>query len=181
MEDKQFIKNQLGELLTNYGEIPFVIIDGWNANWGGPLYDKLPFEEIDEFVKKLQPNCLLMNISCEENLNHTDIVFYENAAGQDVDNEFQGPGASCNILTDTWFWRIHDSDKELKSARWAIEKIDSMNKHNVTFLLNGAPNQRGKLDKNVIERFAEIGKMYKRPEDISDLPEKWMLRNLRSE
>ena len=62
--------------------IPFIVIDGWNADWGGPLYDKLPFDEINDFVKSLQPNCLLMNISCESNLNHTDVVFYENAAGK---------------------------------------------------------------------------------------------------
>lgn len=176
LEDKVFIKNQLGELLTNYGEIPFIIIDGWNAHWGGPLYSELPFDEIDEFVKKLQPNCLLMNISCESNLNHTDIVFYENAAGQDVEDEFQGPGASCNILTGTWFWRTTDTNMELKSAEWVIEKITDMNKHNVTFLLNGAPNQKGKLDDNIISRFAEVGNLYKSPEELTVLPKGWKIR-----
>jgi alpha-L-fucosidase len=36
--DVQFTKDQLTELLTNYGEIPFIIIDGWQADWGGPAY-----------------------------------------------------------------------------------------------------------------------------------------------
>ena len=175
-EDKQFIKDQLEELLTNYGEIPFIIIDGWNAHWGGPSYNNLPFDEIDEFIKKLQPNCMLMNISCESNLNHTDIVFYENAAGQDVEDEFQGPGASCNVLTDTWFWRTTDTNMELKDADWVNQKIIDMNKHNVTFLLNGAPNQKGKLDDNVLERFAQVGTLYKKPADISTLPKNWMHR-----
>lgn len=175
-EDKQFIKNQLEELLTNYGEIPFLIIDGWNAHWGGPSYENLPFEEIDAFVKSLQPGCMLLNISCESNLDHTDIVFYENAAGQEVEDSFNGPGAGCNILTDTWFWRTTDTNMKLKSPQWVLDKITDMNKHNVTFLLNGAPNRQGRLDSNIIESFAQIGKLYKKPQDITVLPKNWITR-----
>jgi len=80
-----------------------------------------------------------MNISCESNLNHTDVVFYENAAGQEVEDEFQGPGVSCNILTKTWFWRCEDSESILKSSEWVIKKINDMNKPNVTFILNEKP------------------------------------------
>ena len=72
------IKGQITELLTNYGEIPFLIVDGWNAPWGGPSYEMLPFEELDSLVKSLQPDCLFMNIGCSKGLEGTDIVFYEN-------------------------------------------------------------------------------------------------------
>lgn len=174
-EDKQFIKNQLRELLTEYGELPFLIIDGWNAAWGGPNYEDLPFEEIDRLVKELQPDCLLMNIGCED-LAHTDIVFYENAAGQEISDAFSGPGASCNILTKTWFWRTTDTDMELKSAEWALDKIYDSNGRNVSFLLNGAPNRSGLLDDNVLARFKEIGERYRRPADLEELPANWLTR-----
>ena len=75
---------QITELLTNYGEIPYLIIDGWNAPWGGPSYRELPFEEVDALVKRLQPNCLLMNIGCTEGISGTDVVFFENGAGQEL-------------------------------------------------------------------------------------------------
>ncbi|WP_169083927.1 alpha-L-fucosidase [Paenibacillus sp. PL91] len=175
-EDKQFIKSQLEELLTGYGEIPFLIIDGWNAHWGGPLYEDLPFEEIDKWVKRLQPRCLLMNISCESNLDHTDVVFYENAAGQEIEDSFAGPGASCNILTKTWFWRASDPTMELKTADWALDEIYDANNHYVSFLLNGAPNQQGLLDANVLDRFKEIGERYRHPVDIDTIPENWLSR-----
>lgn len=175
-EDKQFIKNQIEELLTGYGDIPFLIIDGWNAHWGGPKYEDLPFEEINDFVKGLQPNCLLMNISCESNLDHTDIVFYENAAGQEIEDSFEGPGASCNILTDTWFWRATDTTMDLKTTDWLLDKIHDANSHNVTFLLNGAPNPHGLLDANIIERFKEIGGRYRKPEDLVTIPTNWLHR-----
>lgn len=176
VEDKQFIKNQLTELLTNYGDIPFLIIDGWNAHWGGPYYDNLPFEEIDALVKQLQPKCLLMNISCEANLDHTDIVFYENAAGQEVEDSFAGPGASCNILTNTWFWRTTDSSMQLRTADWALNEVREANEHNVTFLLNGAPNQKGLLDDNIMECFTEIGERYQKPAELDVVPQNWLIR-----
>ena len=77
----EYMRNQVRELLTNYGEIPYLIIDGWNAPWGGPSYRELPFEEVDALVKRLQPNCLLMNIGCTEGISGTDVVFFENGAG----------------------------------------------------------------------------------------------------
>lgn len=175
-EDKRFIKNQIEELLTNYGELPFLIIDGWNAHWGGPNYEDLPFEEINELVKSLQPQCLLMNISCESTLDHTDIVFYENAAGQEIEESFAGPGASCNILTETWFWRASDTKMELKTTDWVLDKVQDANNHNVSFLLNGAPDQRGLLDANVLERFKEIGKRYRHPVELQTIPANWLIR-----
>ena len=47
---KEKIFGQVTELLTRYGEIPFLIVDGWNAPWGGPSYEMLPFEELDHIV-----------------------------------------------------------------------------------------------------------------------------------
>ncbi|WP_239617747.1 alpha-L-fucosidase [Cohnella mopanensis] len=174
-EDKQFIKNQILELLTEYGEIPFLIIDGWDAEWGGPRYEVLPFQEIDQLVKELQPDCLLMNIGCDD-LALTDIAFYENAAGQEISDSFNGPGASCNILTKTWFWRTTDTDMELKTADWALDKINDSNRRNVSFLLNGAPNQLGRLDDNMLARFKEIGERYARPADLAEPPADWPTR-----
>ena len=109
--------------------------------------------------------------------NHTDIVFYENAAGQEVDNEFQGPGACCNVLTESWFWRETDSNMILKSADWVIDKIKAANQQNVAFILNGAPNQKGLLDNNVVECFNELGSAYKKPADLIVLPLKWKYRD----
>lgn len=123
-EQKTFIKNQIRELLTQYGEIPFLITDGWNASgWGGPTYDMLPFDEMNRFVKSLQPNCMLMNIGCSDGVNGTDVVFYENAAGQEADSSFCGPGVSCNKLTKAWFWREDDPNAELTSAQWAVQTV----------------------------------------------------------
>lgn len=175
-EDKKFIRNQLTELLTGYGEIPFLIVDGWNAPWGGPDYGELPFEEIDGLVKGLQPDCLLMNIGEQGGVERTDVAFCENAAGQRVDDDFEGPGACCNIFTDQWFWRASDPGAELKPADWALDLIREMNRKNVAFLMNLSPNRTGRLDGNLVRRFAEVGEKYRKPADLGTVPSRWLRR-----
>ena len=59
----QMIKAQLRELLTQYGEITALIIDGWDAPWSRISYDDVPFEEIYNLIKSIQPNCLVMDLN----------------------------------------------------------------------------------------------------------------------
>jgi alpha-L-fucosidase len=59
----EMVKAQITELLSNYGEISALIIDGWDAPWSRISYDDIPFEDIYLLVKKLQPNCVLMDLN----------------------------------------------------------------------------------------------------------------------
>lgn len=175
-QDIEFTKHQLKELLTSYGEIPFLIIDAWGSEWGGPVFEDMPFEEIDSFVKSIQPQCLVINHSCETNLDHTDVVFYENAAGQEVTDWFIGPGAAGHILTKNWFWKEANPGSELKSVDWALTKIHEMNSRNVSFLLNASPNRYGLIDDNMVAHFAQIGEKLRLPEELKELPKGWLER-----
>ncbi len=175
-EQKRLIKGQITELLSNYGEIPFLIVDGWNAMWGGPSYEMLPFAELDDLVKSLQPDCMLMNIGCDDALNGTDVVFYENAAGQEVEGEFHGPGVSCNKLTGAWFWRKDDPVTPPTPASWAIEKMWQYFPMNINFMLNLSPDPSGRLDENLVREFAAIGEAVSLPKPLEKLPEGWLVR-----
>lgn len=175
-EQKDMIKNQIRELLTNYGEIPFLIADGWNSPWGGPTYEMLPFEELDELVKSLQPDCLFMNIGCTDNIYGTDILLFENSAGQEVEGSFAGPGLSCNKFTDTWFWRKTDPQAELVKAKWAVEKMEKYFPMNINFMLNLSPNPKGRIDENQRAVFVETGKQKVFPESLKELPVEWLKR-----
>ncbi len=173
---REMVLGQITELLTNYGEIPYLIIDGWNAPWGGPSYETLPFEEVDALVKKLQPNCLLMNIGCTEGISGTDIIFYENGAGQEVDDGFNGPGALCQKLTRTWYNRDEHETEPVKSAEWAIDLMNKCFKMNISFIMNLSPDPDGVIHDNLAERFAEIGKLVSLPEPIEEIPDGWQIR-----
>lgn len=175
-EQKDMVKGQITELLTNYGEIPFLIVDGWNAPWGGPSYDMLPFEEIDELVKGLQPNCLLANIGWTEGVEKTDFVFFENGAGQEITAGFEGPGILCQKFTGTWFWRAADPDTETASAQWAAGLLKKCNAMNVNLMLNISPNKDGKLDDNLMAAFKSFGELQEVPAPLQTIPAGWLRR-----
>ena len=175
-EQKKIIKGQITELLSTYGEIPFLMVDGWNSPWGGPTYEMLPFEEIDALVKSLQPDCLLLNIGCNDSVEHTDVVFYENGAGQEVAEGFEGPGILCQKLTRTWFWRSDDPVTPPMTAEWAVAQMERYFPMNVNFMMNLSPDTRGKLDGNLIREFERIGNMVHFPEELEKLPANWMVR-----
>lgn len=175
-EDKEYIKGQITELLTGYGEIPFLLVDGWAAPWGGPSYEALPFEEVDSWVKALQPDCLLINIGSGCSLDHTDMVLYENNAGQQAEDSFVGPGMGCDILTGAWFWRKDDPARELRTSQWAAGRIAEMNRQNITFILNASPNQKGRIDANVEKVFQGIAPLRKPVPPLAALPEGWLYR-----
>ena len=70
----ELVKNQLRELLTNYGKITALIIDGWDAPWSRISYDEIPFEEIYALIKSIQPECLVMDLNAAK--YPTDALFY---------------------------------------------------------------------------------------------------------
>ncbi|HMH24360.1 MAG TPA: alpha-L-fucosidase, partial [Puia sp.] len=115
----QMVKAQLTELLTNYGEITALIIDGWDAPWSRISYDDIPFEEIYRLVKSLQPNCLLMDLNSAkypaEALMYTDIKSYEQGAGQHISKENNRlPALSCLPLNAAWFWKTSFPSAKVK-------------------------------------------------------------------
>jgi alpha-L-fucosidase len=167
-EKIQIIKDQLTELLTNYGDINVLIFDGWDAPWSRIPYDEVPFQEIYALVKKLQPNCLISELNASEYpasaLYYTDIKAFEQNAGQAIPGDSSIPAQSCVTLTDGWFWKQSDENAELKSVKQVVDEwLIPQNKQFCCTILNAAPNREGKLSKNIIDRLAEIGKAWKNP------------------
>lgn len=162
------IKAQLTELLTNYGEITALIIDGWNAGWSRIYYDQLPFRTIYDHVKSLQPNCLISDYNAGHfpgaALYYTDIKQYEQHAGQKIPADSLVPSQSGTTLQSDWFWKLAYPTQELKSARQIVDEwLVPFNEGHCNFILNVAPNRDGRFDQNVIDRLAEVGKLWKNP------------------
>ncbi len=175
-EQKAMIKGQLTELLTNYGEIPFLMFDGWGSPWGGPSYEILPFEEIDGLVKSLQPNCLSLCIGWTKDIGHSDICFYEGGAGQKLEGEFAGPGILCQKMTKTWFWRDEDRTDPPRSSDWLVGLAHDCFAKNVNFMNNLSPDPDGVIEPSLAAAFDEVGKKLVLPDEITDLPAGWMRR-----
>ncbi|MDR2383354.1 MAG: alpha-L-fucosidase [Prevotellaceae bacterium] len=168
------VKSQIAELLTNYGEITALIIDGWDAPWSRISYDEIPFEDIYLLVKSLQPNCLLMDLNAAkypgEVLYYTDIKSYEQGAGQHISNANRLPALSCYPIQETWFWKESFPNKPVKSPKDIVEKnIIPLNKAYCNFILNIAPNRDGLIDNNALEALKEIGSLWKNEGSVGEI------------
>jgi len=163
----EMVKAQITELLSNYGPITALIIDGWDAPWSRISYDDIPFEEIYLLVKSLQPNCLLMDLNAAKYpssaLFYTDIKSYEQNAGQKISKTTnQLPALSCLPINDAWFWKASFPTSPVKDPEKLVnENIIPLNKAFCNFILNVSPNRDGLIDDNAVAALEKIGQLWK--------------------
>jgi len=173
----EMIKAQLTELLSNYGEITALIIDGWDAPWSRISYDAVPFEEIYTLIKTLQPNCLVMDLNSAkypaEALMYTDIKSYEQGAGQHISKENNRlPALSCLPINQNWFWKTTFPKDPVKDPKMLVnDDIVPFNNAWCNFILNVAPNRDGLIDENALQALQAIGKQWKNEGPVAKLPE----------
>jgi alpha-L-fucosidase len=172
----QLVKDQLTELFTNYGEIDVLITDGWNAPWSRITYEEMPFREIYEHVKALQPNCLISDLNASQfpsgGLYYSDIKAFEQNAGQKVPQQSDLPAISCVTITPEWFWKQRDVNGELKPIATVVDEwLVPLNRRHCNLILNAPPTREGRLAPNVISRLAEIGRAWNHPETVGRISE----------
>jgi alpha-L-fucosidase len=160
------IKTQLTELLTHYGKIEALIIDGWDAPWSRISYDTVPFEDIYTLIKSLQPDCLVMDLNGAkypaEGLYYTDIKTYEMGAGQHLaPGSKRMPSLACLPLNSAWFWKTDFPNVPTRDPQKLVtETLEPLNANSCNFILNVAPNRDGQLDANALQGLREIGKRW---------------------
>lgn len=163
----EMIKKQVTELLTNYGEISALVIDGWDAPWSRISYDEIPFEEIYQLVKTLQPNCLVMDLNAAkypaDALFYGDIKPYEQNAGQHISKETNRlPAMSCLPLNAAWFWEKSFPKDPIKDPEVLVrDNLIPFNEAYCNFMLNVSPNEDGLLDRNALAGLKKIGTLWK--------------------
>lgn len=173
----EMVKAQLHELLTSYGPIKALIIDGWDAPWSRISYEDVPFPEIYHYIKSLQPECLVMDLNAakypREALFYTDIKSYEQGAGQKISTtENRLPALACLPLQQNWFWKESFPTDNLKSPQTLVnEMIIPYGKAHCNFILNVAPNRDGLMDENAIKALKEIGRLWQNDGHVADLEE----------
>jgi alpha-L-fucosidase len=173
----EMVKQQITELLTNYGPVEALIIDGWDAPWSRISYDDIPFEEVYKLVKKLQPNCLIMDLNGAkypaDGLYYTDIKTYEMGAGQRVSKETNKmPALACLPLNSSWFWKTNFPTTPVRDVdKLVSETLVPLNNASCNFILNAAPNRDGLFDDNAIEGLKQIGKQWKNEGPVAKIGE----------
>jgi len=162
----EMVKAQLTELLTKYGKIEAIIIDGWDAPWSRISYDDINFEDVYHLVKSIQPECVLMDLNGAkypaEGLFYSDIKTYEMGAGQRLAKDKNVmPALACLPLQSSWFWKTNFPTTPVKDPAKMVTELTTLNKADCNYILNVAPNRDGLFDDNALAALKEIGKLWK--------------------
>lgn len=153
-----FMKTQLTELLTNYGEIGMIWFDGhWDrkqANWN--------YDEIYTLIHELSPNTLVANNHHIQPISGEDIQTFE----RDLPGENHGgysagvkvsqlPLESCATMAKSWGFNLND--KKFKSTKQLIHFLVNAAGKNGNLLLNVGPMPNGEIQPEFVETLSEMG------------------------
>ncbi|MEI8375813.1 MAG: alpha-L-fucosidase [Planctomycetota bacterium] len=148
-----YVKAQLYELLTNYGQINVLWTDGWN--WQTNYYtNKVDYAQVYAYIKQISPNTLLLDNSQLHTMTNTDIVAYEQGfppSGNTLASE-----ASATIALDnSWFYTAAGGSS-LKTPATVATNLNLSNANNCTYLLNVPPDQSGRQNAGMIKTLMDI-------------------------
>ncbi len=157
-----FMKAQLTELLTNYGEIGAVWFDGeWDH-----AKDSVPFDwhydELYTLIHTLQPSCLVGNNHHHLPITGEDIeIFERDVPGQNEGGYSEGQEVSATLPLETcqtmnWTWGYSVADTWYKSADELRSLLKSANDKGANLLLNIGPRPDGKLPETAVQRLKEL-------------------------
>ena len=152
-----YVKTQLTELLTNYGPIPILIIDGWSWQMG---HSAMAYQEIRGLVKSLQPNCLLTDHAHLADPWDMDIVNFEEPRGGWAPAGNTYPAQQEQKVNATggndWFW-APDVGGLMTVSDVVSKHLEDLEPKWTNFLLNCPPNRDGKLAPAIVKLLQDVG------------------------
>ncbi len=168
-----FMKDQLTELLTNYGEIAGIWFDGqWDQHeWDGKRFGKLKadfkLDEVYKLIHKLQPTALIgSNHHLSPNPGEDFQMFEKDLPGkgtkdfatsaEDIGNL---PFEVCETINSSWGFNL--KDRKHKSKKQLIQYLVKAAGYGSNLLLNVGPMPNGKIQEEHIESLKKIGSWVK--------------------
>ncbi|WP_405846713.1 alpha-L-fucosidase [Streptomyces sp. NBC_01518] len=154
--DIDFVKAQLTELLGGtYGTIPVLVFDGWAWQAG---HRQIPYGEIREHIKAMQPNILIVDINGHSEPWEQDILFYEEPLSVTAPSDNTYASCQGQTITGGWFWHPSTPTATPLSLASIVDRhLKVLEPVHCTFILNCPPNPDGLLDTNIVNRLAEVG------------------------
>lgn len=164
----QFMKNQLTELLTNYGKIGGIWFDGhWDQTQPEGAADRTSridwkYEEIYTLIHRLQPQALIGNNHHMTPFAGEDFQMFEkdlpgeNKSGLSFQEASQQlPVETCETMNNSWGFNI--TDYSYKSVKQLIHYLVKAAGLDVNFLLNVGPMPNGKIQAEFTDTLKVIG------------------------
>jgi len=158
-----YMKAQLKELLTNYGEIGVLWFDGewestWNTKYGVDLY---------KYIRSLQPNIIINNRVGAGRSGMEGFTKAGEFAGDFGTPEQQIPATglsgvdweTCMTMNDHWGYNKHNQN--WKSTKQLIQMLADIASKGGNYLLNVGPTAEGVFPQASSDRLREIGQWMK--------------------
>jgi alpha-L-fucosidase len=164
----EFMKAQLTELLTNYGDIAVIWFDGhWDQTADENRTDHTTavdwhYPEIYGLIRRLQPNCLIANNHHLPPMPGEDYQVFErdvpgeNTAGYSGQEVARMPLETCQTINGSWGYNI--TDNRYKSAAQLIHLLVRTAGVGGNLLLNVGPMPDGTIDATSTSRLKEVGR-----------------------
>ena len=144
---REYVKNQVRELLTNYGQI-------YSFFWDIPPRIKDP--SLNEMVRELQPGIYINDRGYDSGDFSTPEREYKSADG----TRFTRMTEACNSVGEqSWGYR---SNEDFYSIRHLTSSIDRMMAMGASYLLNVGPDGKGVVTEEYAARIRRIGDWYNR-------------------
>jgi len=164
-----FMKAQLTELLTNYGEIAGIWFDGhWDQKeWDGKRFGEQKidwhYDELYALIHTLQPQCLIGNNHHIAPIPGEDFQMFEkdlpgkNTTGFGTSEGDIGklPTEVCETINGNWGFNL--KDRNHKSDRDLIQYLIRAAGYGSNLLLNVGPMPNGKIQSEHVASLKRIG------------------------
>ena len=142
----QFVKNQITELCTNYGEIAGI----W---WDGYRFD-LKDTSVNNIIRRLQPNAVINNRGFDEG----DFSTPERNYDKDEERSFKNPTEACqSVGMESWGYRLNE---DYYNDVFLIRSIDKYLSRGANYLLNVSLDAKGVMPQQSKTVLKNIGKWY---------------------
>ena len=165
----EFMKSQLTELLTNYGEIGGIWFDGeWDQmEWDGKRFGKkmmdFKLDEVYRLIHELQPQALIgCNHHIAPNGGEDFQMFEKDLPGRRTksfatsENDIGNlPLEVCETINGSWGFNL--KDRKHKSKKELIQYLIKSAGYGSNLLLNVGPMPNGRIQKEHINSLKEIG------------------------
>jgi len=154
-----YLKNQLKEIITNYGDIGVLWFDGeWEDTWTKELGD-----DLYNYVRKLDKNIIVNNRVSKARAGMEGYSKEGLGAGDFGTPEQQIPATglngvdweSCITMNDNWGY--NKADKKFKPTKEIVQMIADIASKGGNLLLNIGPKPDGTFPQESIDRLKEIG------------------------
>jgi alpha-L-fucosidase len=154
----EYLKNQVREIIENYGPLGIVWFDGqWEKPWTLEHGD-----ELETFLRKLQPDVIINNRvgKARANLSGTSKQNVGNPGDYDTPEQRIGafdrarPWETCMTICRQWAWK---PDDQMKSLEQCLQSLVRVAGGDGNFLFNIGPMPDGRIEPRQAERLREMG------------------------